>query len=604
MIPLLLSTALAGLDPQCDTLVKPADYDDQLQSDFLMNYFALTTTMSPVHAAIPHAPGRGALGVDLGVIPPLNCWQRAAYGYSKNEDTNASPLLPRLRASFAFPAGKWAVPYVGLAYMGPIPVGGLYNVTFGAELGVGFLPDGPVQPGVRVHAASIRTIGEIAGPVSEEDPTVDDLYAGSTVGVDLLVSSLRHVGQQELSPFLALGFTDVSTAFVVGDDGILVGNQHPYFGPVMSLGLDALLAHHLRLGGELYAAPGGFSRPAGLGPETSDRGFGAYGHLYTVRARIGWEFGGPSRKVVAPPPPPVEPPPVVVTPPATSAVSVFARYDGRLLADTPVLLRDASGQTITVPVGNTPAKIELPPGSTWMATADRDCLHGVASLTVTGAGELVVDLAPRRDVPVELRLQEPGGAEIEGASAHWSSADCIGCVPEEKVLIEHGYLRQMVCEGTHELFVERAGYRVVHTTIVAEPGSLQKVDVEMKAAQVEMTTEQLVILDRVYFATNDDEIEGRSFELLDEISATILAHPEIGVVEIAGHTDNVGSAYYNESLSQRRADAVRAWLVQRGVPADRLIAKGYGTSRPLVPNDTEAGRDKNRRVEFEIKGAM
>ena len=43
---------------------------------------------------------------------------------------------------------------------------------------------------------------------------------------------------------------------------------------------------------------------------------------------------------------------------------------------------------------------------------------------------------------------------------------------------------------------------------------------------------------------------------------------------------------------------------QRGVPADRLIAKGYGTSRPLVPNDTEAGRDKNRRVEFEIKGTM
>lgn len=291
LLSLLIGSALAGFDPKCDKLVKPADYDDVVQSDFLMNYFALTTTLSPVHGVVPHVPGRGAIGVDLGLIPPLNCYRRAAYNYTKTEDTNASPILPRLRATFAFPTRGMVAPYIGVAYMGAIPVGGLYNVTFGAELGVAFRVLAPVQPGVRVHASMLRSVGEIAGPLEDGDPTVDDLYVGSTVGVDAMLA-VTPFTRYKLSPYMAIGFTDASTAFVVGDDGILVGNQHPYFGPTMSLGLDALAWDHLRIGAEFYAAPGGYSRPKGLGPETAGHPFGAYGHLYTGRLRIAWEFGG------------------------------------------------------------------------------------------------------------------------------------------------------------------------------------------------------------------------------------------------------------------------------------------------------------------------
>ena len=72
------------------------------------------------------------------------------------------------------------------------------------------------------------------------------------------------------------------------------------------------------------------------------------------------------------------------------------------------------------------------------------------------------------------------------------------------------------------------------------------------------------------------------------------------LIEIGGHTDDRGSALYNERLSQARAESVRQYLIGRNVSADQLTAKGYGASQPLADNDTEAGRAENRRVEFRI----
>jgi outer membrane protein OmpA-like peptidoglycan-associated protein len=69
-------------------------------------------------------------------------------------------------------------------------------------------------------------------------------------------------------------------------------------------------------------------------------------------------------------------------------------------------------------------------------------------------------------------------------------------------------------------------------------------------------------------------------------------------MEIGGHTDNTGDADRQLALSQQRADAVRAYLIQQGVPEAMLVAKGYGDARPIASNDTEEGRFRNRRVEF------
>ena len=73
-------------------------------------------------------------------------------------------------------------------------------------------------------------------------------------------------------------------------------------------------------------------------------------------------------------------------------------------------------------------------------------------------------------------------------------------------------------------------------------------------------------------------------------------------IEISGHTDNTGSASLNDKLSQERAEAVVNYLKSKGVAANRMTAKGYGSSKPIASNATASGRQENRRTEFEIKG--
>jgi outer membrane protein OmpA-like peptidoglycan-associated protein len=72
------------------------------------------------------------------------------------------------------------------------------------------------------------------------------------------------------------------------------------------------------------------------------------------------------------------------------------------------------------------------------------------------------------------------------------------------------------------------------------------------------------------------------------------------LLEINGHTDNIGDKSFNTDLSQRRANAVKAYLISKGIKSERLTAKGYGDSQPAADNKTSAGRAKNRRVEFKI----
>lgn len=109
------------------------------------------------------------------------------------------------------------------------------------------------------------------------------------------------------------------------------------------------------------------------------------------------------------------------------------------------------------------------------------------------------------------------------------------------------------------------------------------------------------ILGTINFATASDRILGRrSFEILDSLVALIAAHREIARLEVQGHTDDRGQPAYNQELSQRRADAVRLYLVEHGIAGGRLSARGYGSSQPLVPNASRSQRAENRRVELHI----
>ena len=110
--------------------------------------------------------------------------------------------------------------------------------------------------------------------------------------------------------------------------------------------------------------------------------------------------------------------------------------------------------------------------------------------------------------------------------------------------------------------------------------------------------DRIEIKDAVYFDSGKATIQARSNALLDQMSKVINEHPEIIKVVIEGHTDDRGPADFNRTLSQQRAEAVRDYMVKKGVAADRLEAKGFGPDRPVQPNTTAAGRTANRRVEF------
>lgn len=118
--------------------------------------------------------------------------------------------------------------------------------------------------------------------------------------------------------------------------------------------------------------------------------------------------------------------------------------------------------------------------------------------------------------------------------------------------------------------------------------------------KVVVTQGKIDIIEKVFFKTNLAEIEPVSLPILDEVAKVLTATPAIAKVRIEGHTDNAGTPAKNKSLSQRRAEAVKAYLVKAGVAAGRLQAKGYGQEKPIADNATAEGRGTNRRVEFVI----
>jgi outer membrane protein OmpA-like peptidoglycan-associated protein len=101
----------------------------------------------------------------------------------------------------------------------------------------------------------------------------------------------------------------------------------------------------------------------------------------------------------------------------------------------------------------------------------------------------------------------------------------------------------------------------------------------------------------VNFRTGSAELTEDSYSKLDEVYEQLAKYSD-RKYEIAGHTDNTASDKINIKLSLDRANAVREYLINRGIEASRLVGKGYGSSRPKADNKTAAGRSINRRIEF------
>jgi uncharacterized repeat protein (TIGR01451 family) len=161
--------------------------------------------------------------------------------------------------------------------------------------------------------------------------------------------------------------------------------------------------------------------------------------------------------------------------------------------------------------------------------------------------------------------------------------------------------------GKYTVVATAQGYETVSRDFEVEAGKhalakfvLVALKKPAKPAKVQLTEKKIEITEQVKFVSGKATIETSSYPLLDEVAGIMKENPAVRV-RIEGHTDNVGRASVNLKLSKQRADAVRDYLLARGIQGDRMIALGLGDSKPIAANDTGAGRATNRRVEFNIE---
>lgn len=138
--------------------------------------------------------------------------------------------------------------------------------------------------------------------------------------------------------------------------------------------------------------------------------------------------------------------------------------------------------------------------------------------------------------------------------------------------------------------VEQA--RADSARLAQQAGVVDSIQMELMLAR-----KKNLILTGVTFAPNKAQLSSNAMQVLNIVAQSLKEHPDAHV-EVAGYTDSTGSAALNRRLSQNRAQAVRAFLIKQGVPAEQLTAKGYGPANPIAPNDTPENRAKNRRVEL------
>ncbi|NPA69007.1 MAG: OmpA family protein, partial [Chlorobi bacterium] len=163
---------------------------------------------------------------------------------------------------------------------------------------------------------------------------------------------------------------------------------------------------------------------------------------------------------------------------------------------------------------------------------------------------------------------------------------------------KNGKLKIKLRDGTqYEISVKPKGYAFYNTTVdLVDENADYTLTAELKPLKKDTKIE----LNDINFETNSADLNESSFEELDRLVELLKTNSNM-IIELAAHTDDVGSEAYNLKLSYRRAESVKEYLLEKGIPEEQIIAKGYGESKPaFLPANTEENRAKNRRVELKV----
>lgn len=199
--------------------------------------------------------------------------------------------------------------------------------------------------------------------------------------------------------------------------------------------------------------------------------------------------------------------------------------------------------------------------------------------------DAILDMARERETTLlELRLQEAETGKRQAAEALTQAENR---AHEAEVARDKAEAALQVIEEA------RQQQLAAHT-------KLQALEQEMSELKTKQTERGLVItLDGIMFASGQAEIKPMAWPTLQKLVTFLQENPE-RQADIEGHTDSVGLIETNQILSQRRAEAIRDFLIKHGITVERLTARGLGPDHPVAPNNTEYGRKLNRRVEIII----
>lgn len=284
-------------------------------------------------------------------------------------------------------------------------------------------------------------------------------------------------------------------------------------------------------------------------------------------------------------------------PDAPEDLDGFADTDGCAeLARVTVSVLDTDGMAVPGAVWSIEASTasgksgdgaDLPAGDAMFAVGD---VSTVATVPAGGAFAVEVRLpAPRGSLSVEI--VDAKAKPVPGAK--WAAKG-----PTDVPLRDAGMLA--VRPGVYELIGRAEGYRPGRASVTIVKDGSASLKLEMLPAKATLKAEKIEIKDSVYFETGKTVIKPESFGLLDEVADILNEHPELTKILIEGNTDSRGNANDNLKLSQGRAEAVKTYLVGKQVAAGRLVATGYGESKPLVKEKNAADQAKNRRVDFVV----
>ncbi|MCC6514861.1 MAG: OmpA family protein [Chitinophagales bacterium] len=185
-------------------------------------------------------------------------------------------------------------------------------------------------------------------------------------------------------------------------------------------------------------------------------------------------------------------------------------------------------------------------------------------------------------------------------NANYSIVDLDSKVEEHKGSSANGmFFVSIPLNKNNALQIQKEGYLFYSQNINLKENTTQSKPYELLVLLEPIATNNKITLNNVFFDFDKSDLKAESFIELDRLAELLKKNATIKI-EIAGHTDNKGDAKYNQILSQKRAENVVNYLLQKGIDITRIVAKGYGETQAISPNDTEENKAKNRRIEVRV----